>query len=132
MRRYLACLLVVLLFGVATSFAQEEILSVMGTDPMLEKVPVSDVSQLLSTAYDAAHSGTDPTWATVKSVFITCEDNDVRIAFGRAAAQGGSPMGHILYVGQSFRIPSGDLVRKAYIINKTNAAVGNLMITVEK
>lgn len=104
--------------------------NIMGTKPYTKYVPVTDTSQLLTTAYDAL-SGTDGDWTKVKAVLITCETNDVRVSFGVAAAQGGSPKGHVLATGQSLRIPSSDMIKKTYIINKTNSSAGNLMVTVE-
>lgn len=130
MRKKIIAIFALLLF-VSPALAQEQVLSVMGVAPVMEKVPIGNTSALLTTLFDAAHAGTDPIWTRIRSVLITCEDNDVRIAFGRAAALGATPMGHILYVGQSLRLPSKDIVRKTYVINKTNAAVGNLMVTVE-
>ena len=105
---------------------------VMGGNPITAKLTVTDTSALLSTAFDAAYGGTDPTWSKVKAVLLTCETNDVRVSFGTAAGQGVSAMGHILAVGQSLRIPNGDTLRKTYIINKTALSAGVLMVTVER
>lgn len=131
MKRLLFALIAIAIGALSSPvLAQEQILSVLGTAPVMEKVAVGNTSALLATLFDAAYSGTDPTWTKVRAVLITCEDYDVRIAFGRAAALGASPMGHLLTVGSSLYLPSGDLVRKLYVINKTNAEVGNLMVTV--
>jgi hypothetical protein len=129
----LAVLLTLFTNSPAPVMAQSEVLSVMGTDPITARVPTSDTSQVLTTAFDTAYTGTDPTWTKVKSVLITCETYDIRIAFGVAASKtASSEVGHVLAVGQSLRIPSGDLVRKARIINKTTGSNGVLQVTVEK
>jgi len=133
MKRSLVLAVLFVLLASPLCLAQNEVLSVMGTDPVQCRVPTSDSSQLLSTAFNAAYGGTDPTWTKVKSVLLTCETNDIRISFGVAASKtGGAEVGHVLSVGQSFRLPSGDLVRKAYIINKTTGSNGVLQVTVEK
>ena len=58
-----------------------EILSVYGTAPKTARITVTDTSQLLSTAFAAAYSGTDPVWANVKAITISCENNNSRLAF---------------------------------------------------
>jgi len=108
-----------------------EILSVYGTAPKTARITVTDTSQLLSTAFAAAYSGTDPVWANVKAITISCENNDARISFGDAASQGASGVGHVIYARQAARFPSSGLAQKAYIINHTNGANAVLQVTVE-
>lgn len=86
-------------------------------------------SQLLTTALDTALA-TTLDYTKVKSVLITCETADVRIAFGASAAI--SPaVGHVLAAGNSFRIPSSSMIRGARFISKTTSTPGTLQVTLE-
>ena len=65
----------------------------------------------------------------VVAVLITCEDNDVRFAWGTDPVQGG--VGHILYVAQSLKLTNTKQIMDFRFINKTNGSDGVLMITPE-
>lgn len=66
------------------------------------------------------------------AVNITCEDNQIRLTHGDVVpTQGAAGLGHILYVGQSYRISNGNSIRSFQFINHTNAAVGVLQATFE-
>jgi len=66
----------------------------------------------------------------IQAVLITCEDNDVRIAFAADAAQGaGVEVGHVLAVGASLFISNAANVRSLRYINETNGSNGVLMVT---
>lgn len=134
MKRIFLSLFLILTFLNAsiTNAGAPETFVVMGSNPVMERVPVANTSQLLSAAFNAAYSGTDPDWNSLKAVTVKCESYAVRISFGRAAASGVTPMGFVLYVGESYRFPSMDLARKAYIINETSGSVGYLMTLVER
>lgn len=90
-------------------------------------ITATDASQLLTAAFDTA-LGASVEWAGVLSATITCEDQDVRIAFGTAAS---TTVGHLLAAGQSMRIPGNDMITKARIINKTAGANAVLQVTLE-
>lgn len=67
------------------------------------------------------------------AVNITCEDNQVRFTHGDTAVptQGDSGLGHILYIGQSYRISNGNSIRSFQHLNHTNGSVGVLQATFE-
>lgn len=68
--------------------------------------------------------------ANVVGVLITCEDNDIRFAWGANPAQNG--LGHILYVAQSIKLTNHKQIIDFRFINKTNAADAVIMITAER
>jgi len=66
------------------------------------------------------------------AVLITCEDNPIRFTLGNATpTQGTAGLGHILYVGQSLRLPNPAALRTFRYINHTNGANGVLQATFE-
>ena len=65
----------------------------------------------------------------VVGCLITCEENDVRFAWGTNPVQGG--VGHILYNGQSLKLSNHKQIIDFRFINKTNGSNGVLMITPE-
>jgi len=73
-----------------------------------------------------------PNWVRVKGVTITCENNDARIAFGVDAANGGTPVGHVLGKDTSLRLPSSSLIREARVISGTSGSAATLMVTLEQ
>lgn len=91
------------------------------------RIQLTDASQLLSSVVDTA-LGSTVDWSSVKSALITCETYDCRIAFGVSAS---STVGHILYVGQSVRIPSRSLVSEVNLINKTAGQNSIIQVTLE-
>lgn len=97
-----------------------------------ETVPITcgDTSQALTDLFDAAYSGTIK-WDKVRAALIACENNDARISFGVAAANGGSPVGYIFESLEKSRLPSNDFVVGAYVINKTAGSSALLMVTLE-
>jgi len=91
------------------------------------RMQLTDSSQLLSAAVDAA-LGEVVYWQGVRAAMITCETYDCRISFGAAAT---TSIGHILYVGQSIRVPSNDMVSGAHLINKTAGQNAIIQVTLE-
>jgi len=65
----------------------------------------------------------------VIAVLITCEDNDIRFAWGTNPVQSG--VGHILYVGQSLKLTNHKQIIDFRFINKTAQSNAVLMITPE-
>ena len=74
---------------------------------------------------------TDSRGRTISRCVITCENNPVRFAFGTDAVQSGTPLGHILYVGQSLAIESPGTLANMSIISAGAGLAGVLMITPE-
>lgn len=104
------------------------IFPVMGnTRANTARVTLTAASQLLSAAVEAA-LGATVYWAGIRAALITCENNDCRIAFGVAAS---ATVGHVLYAGQSLRIPSNDMVSSARVINKTADQNSVIQVTLE-
>ena len=68
---------------------------------------------------------------TISRCVITCENNPIRFAFGTNAVQSGTPLGHILYVGQSLAIESPGTLANMEIISAGAGFAGVLMITPE-
>lgn len=124
--------LAIVLFLCSPSPAQEGVFSLAGANYLQTTlVPTTDTNQMFTAAYAAAYGGT-PDWTLVKAVLITCETNDARLAFGVAAENDGTPVGHILYVGQSMRIASLDQVRNLRIISKTSGSAAALQVSLER
>ena len=65
----------------------------------------------------------------VIGVLITCEDNDIRFAWGTNPVQSG--VGHVLSDGQSLKLTNHKQIIDFRFINKTNASNAVLMITPE-
>jgi hypothetical protein len=99
----------------------------------------TDTSQLFTTAFNTAHAAhygsglTTAQWNKVKAVWITCENADVRIAFGTAAVQGTSTTsrGHVLASGQSLRLTDNSRIRAMRFISKTASTPGRLQVSLE-
>ena len=65
----------------------------------------------------------------VVGVLITCEDNDIRYAYGTDPVIDG--VGHILYVAQSIKLTNHKQIIDFRFINKTNGSDAVIMITAE-
>lgn len=94
-------------------------------------IATSDASARLIDLLEAALDDA-PNWVRVKGVTITCEDHDARIAFGVEAANGSSPVGHVLGKDTSLRLPSSSLIREARVISETAGSAATLMVTLEQ
>ena len=114
------------------AIAETEVFPEMGQNiKQTVVVATTNSSVVLTTAVDAAivaAGGTALNWQMVRSVLITCETYDARIAFGVAAS---NTVGHVLATGNSLRIPSNSLIRAARIISKTQGSAATLQITPE-
>lgn len=91
-------------------------------------IATTDTSTSFASAMATALSATI-NWDVVKGALITCETNDARIAFATNAVKGASPVGHIIYVGQSYWIPSSEWCKLAFIISKTAGSAASLQVT---
>lgn len=97
-------------------------------------IATTATSALLTTLIDSALVAaglTAANWSLVRAVFLTCEGNDARVAFGVAAANGGTPLGHILYSGTSMRLTQKSIITGARIIDKTSGSHATIMVTLE-
>lgn len=65
----------------------------------------------------------------VVGVLITCEDYDVRFAYGTNPTQAG--LGHVLYKTQSMKLANHKQIIDFRFINKTNGSDAVLQITPE-
>lgn len=113
------------------SLAQEVSLVTMGRDPYTMRITASDSSQSLTDLIEVAY-GADILWGTIRAVLLSAEVNPVRLSFGRSAAVGATPMGHILGVDKIIRLPSSAIIRQTHIINARVGATGTLMVTIER
>lgn len=99
----------------------------------------TDTSQTFTTAFSSAHNTQHGTtisaaqWAKVKAVWITCENNDVRLSFGTPAVQGTSTtgVGHVLASGGSVRIVDPKKISQMRFISKTSGSAGRLQVSLE-
>ena len=60
------------------------------------------------------------------ALLITCEDANIRFAFGVAPT---AALGHILYIGQSIFITNGRSIRDLQLINEAVGVNGVVQIT---
>lgn len=130
----LALLIPVLVFAAGGDVVKNQpspVYSSWGRNPITAKITVTDTSALVKTLFDSAYGGTDPNWAKVQAIYMTCEDNAVRVSPGTAAGQGASRMGHKISAGDSYSLAGdNDTINVLYIINETNGAAGVCMVTV--
>lgn len=73
--------------------------------------------------------GTTINLDVVKSVLISVEDNDARIAWKTAASNGTPPVGHPLYKNSSHYLTSTEAISEGYIISKTAGSHARLQVT---
>jgi len=91
-----------------------------------ERIVVTDVAQQFTAAQYMKND------SPAIAVVITCEDNNIRFCLGGATPDfGATPLGHILYVGQSLRLASGRAVQTFSFINHTEQSAGVLQCTWE-
>ncbi len=112
----------------------EIVFSVTGEAGVTFRVAADDTSNALIADGGLTMLGTTKTSGgeqrSVGAVLITCEDNDVRIAYGAAAVQGaGVEVGHVLAAGSSKWIANAKNVRALRYINKTNGSNAVMQIT---
>jgi len=88
----------------------------------------TDSSVNLMSAINTA-LGTTINLDVVKSVLISVEDNDARIAWKTAASNGGSPIGHPLYKNSSHYLTSTEAISEGYVISKTAGSHAKLQVT---
>jgi len=112
--------------------AQEGVFSLAGANYLRTTlVATTDSNQMFTAAFATAY-GSTVDWSLVKAILITCETYDARLAFGVTAENDASPVGHILYVGQSMRIASLDQIRSLRIISKTAGSAASLQVSLER
>lgn len=92
------------------------------------RISTTNTSARLITVLETA-LGTSIDLSKLKGAFITVENNDCRISIGVAADNDSTPVGHVLYSGDSFWLTSKGMVENAYIISKTNDAASDLQVT---
>jgi len=132
-----ACILLAAFLSIAApvqALNETPVFSIMGESPIQEKITTTDSDQLFTAAFQTAHTasgGGTIDFTTLRAAFCTCEDNDIRIAYGRSSGQGGSRMGDVVPSGSSFRLPSTAMIKAAHIISKTSGQAGVLFCTVE-
>lgn len=94
------------------------------------RVASSDSAQDMDTVLSAVW--TDSRGKTISRCVITCESYNIRVTFGDIdPVQSGTPLGHILYVGQSLTVESPNALATMRFINEVNGANGILMVTPE-
>ena len=91
-----------------------------------ERIVVTDVAQQFTAAQYTKNS------SPAIAVVITCEDALVRFCLGGVDPDfGATPLGHILYVGQSIRLASGRAIQDFSFINHTEQDAAVLQCTWE-
>jgi len=97
------------------------VISLVGRAGTTQSKASTDTAQLLTDAVTIPNG--------CISAVITCETNNVRIAFGTNPTQAG--LGHLLYVGQSYKIGNPQAVRDFRFISAANGVHGLIQVTPE-
>jgi|WetSurMetagenome_2_1015567.scaffolds.fasta_scaffold919657_2 hypothetical protein len=123
---------ILVLFTAFLAGAEDNVFQIMGNNIKQTVVVTTDNnSTLLTTAVDAALVSAGKTamdWAMARAVLITCETNAARIAFGVAAS---NTVGHVIDVGQNFRLPSNSEIRAARIRSAATGSAATLQVSLE-
>ena len=87
------------------------------------RVAVSDVAQYIAAAVFTLNN------SPAISVLITCEEENVRYAYGVDPTQGVNQVGHLFYVGAAVELTGGRSIREFRFINDVAMTDGFLQIT---
>lgn len=87
------------------------------------RVAVTDVSQQFAAAIFTLNN------SPAVSILISCEDQNVRYAFGVDPTQGANQIGHMFYAGAVLELVGGRAIREFRFINDVNGVDGVLQVT---
>jgi len=88
------------------------------------RVACTDTAAVLSTSVYQDANG-----RTADVLLITCEDANVRFAFGTNPTQGARAVGHVIEIGESYRLDQKGAIASVKFINAENGSDGALQIT---
>jgi hypothetical protein len=131
MKRIIGITITVLLIFAGTAHAQTAVRNTEGS--VLKhtcRITVGDTATYLTSLIETALSDAVE-WSVVEAVTLTCETNDVRVAFGADPTQGASGLGHIIFAMGGAKWVSNNKIRGARLIAKTNGATGYCQATLE-
>ena len=92
-------------------------------------VATTDASALLTVAFDAAYAGDPLDWTKVKAVLISTETNNLRMSWGVAAENDGTPVGHLCTAGKDIWIEGYNAISRTYVISATAGSPASMQIT---
>jgi hypothetical protein len=127
----LAITLTLLMAGNQYAIAQTAVMDTEGSVfKQTCRITVGDTATLLTALVETALSDYVD-WGAVKAAQLSCETNDVRVAWTSTPTQGASGIGHIIYTATNPRWVSNDKIKKAKLVAKTNGQTGYCQVTLE-